>query len=71
MDLVRHRKTPDRIEKISIPQFPYDGNYLKKKGMKEGLLMGKTLKLLENEWVDNNFKISNEFVTKIIRDQNN
>lgn len=60
-----------RIEKISIPQFPYDGNYLKKKGMKEGLLMGKTLKLLENEWVDNNFKISNEFVTKIIRDQNN
>ena len=60
-----------RIEKISIPQFPYDGNYLKKKGMKEGSLIGKTLKLLENEWVDNNFKISNELVTKIIRDQNN
>ncbi len=60
----------NNINKFNIPKFPFDGNYLKKKGMKQGALIGKTLKLLEEEWLDNDFKISKERVLKIIKAQN-
>ena len=59
------------INKLNIPKFSFDGNYLKEKGMQEGTLIGKTLKLIENEWLDNDFKISNERVLEIIKTQNN
>jgi len=58
------------IKKLNIPKFSFDGNYLKEKGMKEGALIGKTLKLIESEWLDNDFQISNERVLKIIKTQN-
>ncbi|MBD1172439.1 CCA tRNA nucleotidyltransferase [Pelagibacterales bacterium SAG-MED05] len=58
------------IKKIDIPKFSFDGNYLKEKGMKEGALIGKALKRIENEWLDNNFKISDKRVLKIIKEQN-
>ena len=45
------------------------GNYLKEKGMKEGALIGKTLKLIEKEWLDNEFQISEKRVLKIIQAQ--
>ena len=64
-------KTIDIIEKIKIPKLIYDGSYLKEKGMKEGAIIGKTLKLIENEWLNNDFKISNQRVVEIIRSQNN
>jgi len=60
----------NNINKINIPKFSFDGNYLKEKGMKEGALIGKTLKLIESEWLDNDFQISNERVLKIIKTQN-
>ena len=60
----------NNINKINIPKFSFDGNYLKEKGMKEGALIGKTLKLIESEWLDNDFQISNERVLKIIKAQN-
>ena len=41
-----------------MPKFPFDGNYLKNRGIKEGALIGQVLKLLENEWLNNDFKIS-------------
>ena len=59
----------DNIKKVDIPKFSFDGNYLKEKGMAEGVLIGKTLKLIEDEWLDNNFKISNERVLEIIKAQ--
>ena len=59
------------IKKLNIPKFSFDGNYLKEKGMKEGALIGKTLEIIEHEWLDNNFSISNERVLKIIKAQNN
>jgi len=59
------------IKKLNIPKFSFDGNYLKAKGMKEGALMGKTLEIVEHEWLDNDFEISNERVLEIIRAQNN
>ena len=61
----------DNINKLDIPKLSFDGNYLKEKGMKEGALIGKTLKLIESEWINNNFEISDERVLKIIKFQNN
>ena len=59
----------DNINKIDMPKFSFDGNYLKEKGMKEGALIGKTLKLIEKEWLDNEFQISEKRVLKIIQAQ--
>ena len=61
--------TLNNINKIDMPKFSFDGNYLKKKGMKEGALIGKTLKLIEKEWLDNEFQISEKRVLKIIQAQ--
>ena len=60
-----------KIDELNIPNFVYDGNYLKNCGMKEGTLIGKTLKIIEDEWLSNNFKISNKRITEIIKKQNN
>ena len=35
--------------------------------MKEGLVLGKVIKILENEWVENNFKISEKKVQDVIK----
>ena len=35
--------------------------------MKEGLVLGKVIKILEKEWVENNFKISNKRVQDVIK----
>ncbi len=58
------------INKLSLPKFPFDGSYLKNKGIKEGVLIGKTLKSLKQEWLNNDFKISNQRISQIIDDQN-
>ena len=54
------------IKKISIPKFTIDGNYLKNKGVGEGKIIGKILRSLEVEWIKNDFKISEDEITKII-----
>ena len=59
------------IEKTSISKFPFNGNYLKKNGIQEGVAIGKTLKKLENEWLNNNFKMSDQKVLEIIKNQKN
>ena len=59
----------NNINKVDMPKFSFDGNYLKEKGMKEGALIGKTLKLIEKEWLDNEFQISEKRVLKIIQAQ--
>ena len=60
----------NNIKKQDIPKFSFDGNYLKAKGMQEGALIGKTLKLIEDEWLKNDFIISNKRVLEIIKSQN-
>ncbi len=60
-------KTLHKILKIKVPIFPIDGDTLKQKGMQEGQMLGSVLKTLEKEWINNNFKISNERVEEIIR----
>ena len=59
--------TLNKILKIKVPLFPINGELLKKKGMKEGQSLGNVLKILEKEWVTNNFKLSNERIDEIIR----
>ncbi len=47
--------------------FPVDGKYLMDHGMKQGSQMGKVLKNIEEEWIKNNFKISEDQIKEIIR----
>ena len=37
------------------------------KGMREGVLLGKVLRKIEEEWMKNNFKISDDRVQEIIK----
>ena len=60
-----------KIENTKIPKFLIDGNYLKNKGMKEGKSIGNTLKILEKEWIENNFNISEQKISMIISNQMN
>ncbi len=60
-------ETLNKILKIKVPIFPIDGDTLKQKGMQEGQKLGNVLKILEKEWINNNFKISNERVEEIIK----
>ena len=64
-------KTRNKILKIKVPTFPIDGETLKQKGMQEGQRLGNVLKTLEKEWINNNFKISNERVEEIIKVNSN
>ena len=64
-------KTLNKILKTKVPTFPIDGELLKEKGMKEGQSLGNVLKELEKEWVNNNFKISNNRIDEIIKINSN
>ena len=64
-------KTLNKIFRIKTPIFPIDGETLKQKGMHEGQSLGNVLKTLEKEWINNNFKISNERVEEIIKVNSN
>ena len=47
--------------------FPFDGKFLMQNGMKEGHSLGSVLKIIENEWIINGFKISKDRVKEIIK----
>ena len=47
--------------------FPFDGKYLLQNGMKEGSTLGNVLKIIEEEWIVNGFKISKNRVKEIIK----
>ena len=55
------------VFKSNVPKLHVNGEYLKKNGMKEGESLGKVLKKIESEWVNNNFKISNERIKDLIK----
>jgi poly(A) polymerase len=50
-----------------IQKLPINGKYLIQKGMKEGMALGKVLKTIEEEWINNSFKISQERIEEIIK----
>ena len=47
----------NEIEKIVIPSFPFNGQYLKKNGLNEGKEIGFALKELEKEWLEKDFNL--------------
>ena len=54
----------DEINKIKIPNFPYNGQYLKDQGLSEGKEIGFILKKLEKEWLEKGFNLkSNEAIS--------
>ncbi len=55
------------ILKSKTHKFDIDGKYLMNKGMREGVLLGKVLRKIEEEWMENNFKISDDRVQEIIK----
>ena len=59
----------NNINGINLPTFSYDGNFLKKNGLKEGTIIGRTLKIIESEWIKNNFNLSKKRVLEIINQQ--
>ena len=65
--LYEFKKILNRISKSNIPKFPIDGEFLKQNGLREGKTLGKILKKIEKEWIDNSFKISNERIKELIR----
>jgi tRNA nucleotidyltransferase/poly(A) polymerase len=56
-----------KILKSKIRQFPVDGKYLMSNGMKQGTQIGRVLKKIEEEWMGNNFKITQDQIKAIIR----
>ena len=57
----------NELDKISIPNFPYDGNYLISKGVKEGKKVGLILHEAEKIWLSKDFSISKDDFEKIIK----
>ena len=60
-------ETLKKILKSQKQKFPVDGRYLMDNGMKQGSQIGKVLKKIEEEWIKNNFKISEDQMKEIIR----
>ena len=46
------------IKKFKVPKFPISGDFLIKKGFKEGKTLGKKLEFLKDSWIKNNFKLN-------------
>ncbi len=64
----------DNLRKIlqtKIRKFPISGKYLMQHGLQEGLVLGKVLKNVEKEWIENKFEISNKRVLEIIKKNTN
>ena len=64
-------ETLSNILKSKIHKFKIDGKYLIENGMQQGSLIGSALKEIEEEWMKNNFKITDERVKEIIRSYSN
>jgi len=61
----------NKILKSKTHKFEIDGKYLMKQGMQQGLIMGKVLREIEEEWIRNGFKITKEKIKEIIQSNSN
>ncbi len=52
------------IKIYKVPKFPISGDYLKERGYESGQELGKKLKLLEEEWIKNNFVLDKKLLEK-------
>ena len=58
------------IDIYKVPKFPISGEYLKKYGYETGELLGKKLKNLETQWIENNFIIEKEILEETLNKNN-
>ena len=68
-DKYKMREFSETLKKIlqsKVHVFPINGKYLIDNGMKEGSVLGKVLKMIEEEWISSQFKISKDRVKEII-----
>ena len=56
----------NEVDKIEMPNFPFDGKYLKEQGLAEGKEIGFVLKELEKEWIDKDFDLKSDEASSII-----
>jgi poly(A) polymerase len=56
----------DEVNKVEIPSFPFNGQYLKEQGLAEGKEIGFILKELEKEWLDKDFNLKTNEAVSII-----
>jgi len=60
------KKILSEIDKIEIPNFPFNGKHLIEQGIEDGKKIGFALKEMEKEWIENNFNLSNQEASFII-----
>ena len=60
------KKKFDEVDKIKIPNFPFNGKYVMDQGLEDGQKIGLALKELEKEWIDNNFNLKHQEAISII-----
>ena len=56
----------NEVNKITIPIFPFNGQYLKEQGLTEGKEIGFVLKELEKEWFNKDFNLNTDEAISII-----
>ena len=57
----------DRFQSKNLPTMPFGAKFLMEKyQIKEGKVLGDKLKSIEEKWVDNNFKLSEKQIDKIV-----
>ena len=64
IEILTIKKLLDYVNTCKIPKFPVSGDYLKELGYKAGQELGKKLKSLEVQWIENNFVIDKKIVEK-------
>ena len=62
------KKIIEEIDKMDIPNFPFNGKYLMDQGLKDGRKIGYALKELEKEWVQKDFNLkANEAISIVAK----
>jgi len=59
-------KIIEEIDKMDIPNFPFNGKYLMDQGLKDGRKIGYALKELEKEWVQKDFNLKANEIASIV-----
>ena len=75
-EIIKSKKLDNNLKKLievyknkTIPKMPISAEMIMKKfNIPEGKELGLKLKIIEKEWVENNFKISNQKIDYIIKD---
>ena len=60
-------KNLSKIDDFSIPKFPITGEYLLNKGLKSGKKMGEAIQEIKDKWLENNFNLDDDQLSKTIK----